>query len=143
MIDPLALMERKVPVNKLVQWEGEFIITFPGAYHAGFNSGLNIAEAVNFADQNWIEHGYRASILNKDRHLAPTIPFTEIIVKAVKDGHTRVSSPLYKVCRTYLSATLTFTVPFVGFLQNLWSRNREPTKFSEEIFKSRDEKVVF
>jgi len=39
----------------MVQNPGEFVITAGGAYHAGFNWGLNIAEAVNFATTKWLE----------------------------------------------------------------------------------------
>ena len=38
----------------------QFIISSPYAYHAGFNLGLNGAEAANFAlNPYWIEYGVR------------------------------------------------------------------------------------
>lgn len=39
----------------MVQHPGEFIIISGGAYHAGFNWGFNVAEAVNFATVKWME----------------------------------------------------------------------------------------
>lgn len=45
----------------MVQEAGNFIITFPYGYHAGFNQGLNCAESTNFASLRWIEFGKKAT----------------------------------------------------------------------------------
>ena len=44
----------------LQQNAGEFIVTLPGAYHEGFNLGLNYAEATNFATKEWVKFGRKA-----------------------------------------------------------------------------------
>ena len=61
VISPEILVQEGIPVYKVTQEAGEFIITFPYAYHAGFNHGDNCAEAVNFATHGWIDYGKHAS----------------------------------------------------------------------------------
>lgn len=56
MLSPLELQRHGVPVVRAVQNAGEFIVTFPRAYHAGFNAGFNVAEAVNFACSDWLPY---------------------------------------------------------------------------------------
>jgi len=46
---------------QITQERGEFIITFPFGYHAGFNHGYNITESTNFASASWMEYGKKAS----------------------------------------------------------------------------------
>ena len=38
------------------------VITFPGSYHFGFNTGFNIAESTNFAVPEWIPLGEAADV---------------------------------------------------------------------------------
>lgn len=39
MFPPNILLENDIPVCKAVQRPGEFVVTFPRAYHAGFSHG--------------------------------------------------------------------------------------------------------
>ncbi|KAF8313986.1 JmjC-domain-containing protein, partial [Clavulina sp. PMI_390] len=48
--------------NTLVQHQGEFVVTFPNGYHAGFNLGLNCAESTNFALESWVQLGRTAGV---------------------------------------------------------------------------------
>ncbi|CDW54726.1 lysine specific demethylase 5A [Trichuris trichiura] len=57
LVDPKILLEKGVPVYKLHQKAGEFVITFPRSYHAGFNNGFNCAEAVNVCPAEWLPFG--------------------------------------------------------------------------------------
>lgn len=61
LISPQILKQYSVPYNKITQEAGEFMITFPYGYHAGFNHGFNCAESTNFAAPRWIEYGKRAT----------------------------------------------------------------------------------
>lgn len=61
IMNPNILRKNNVPIFKVNQKVGEFVVTFPRAYHAGFNQGFNFAEAVNFCPADWMPLG-RAAI---------------------------------------------------------------------------------
>ncbi|KAM5148147.1 LOW QUALITY PROTEIN: lysine-specific demethylase 4A [Mantella aurantiaca] len=60
VISPFILKKYGIPFDKITQEAGEFMITFPYGYHAGFNHGFNCAESTNFATLRWIEYGKQA-----------------------------------------------------------------------------------
>ncbi|KAL4956744.1 hypothetical protein BDW69DRAFT_70480 [Aspergillus filifer] len=53
-----------ITVNRLVHYEGEFVITYPYGYHSGYNLGYNCAESVNFATEKWLDYGRVAKKCN-------------------------------------------------------------------------------
>ncbi|CAM1507886.1 Fc.00g047340.m01.CDS01 [Cosmosporella sp. VM-42] len=57
LLTPEHLKKAGVRVYALDQRAGQFVITFPQAYHAGFNHGFNFNEAVNFAPSDWEPFG--------------------------------------------------------------------------------------
>ncbi|KAF8569445.1 hypothetical protein P879_01748 [Paragonimus westermani] len=56
-MNPNILQAEGVPVYRTDQYCGEFVVTFPRAYHAGFNQGFNFAEAVNICLPDWLPIG--------------------------------------------------------------------------------------
>ena len=58
LISPTILKSQfNIEVNRLVHYEGEFVITYPYGYHSGYNLGYNCAESVNFATEAWLDYG--------------------------------------------------------------------------------------
>ncbi|KAJ8418586.1 hypothetical protein AAFF_G00000850 [Aldrovandia affinis] len=62
LISPSILKKYGIPFEKITQEAGQFIVTFPYGYHAGFNHGFNCAESTNFATQRWIDYGKQATL---------------------------------------------------------------------------------
>jgi jumonji domain-containing protein 2 len=54
LLSPIVLRKAGIPFTTVVQRPGEAVITFPGGYHFGFNSGFNVAEATNFGTYSCI-----------------------------------------------------------------------------------------
>eukprot|EP01032_Pedospumella_encystans_P010296 gene10296-12047_t len=61
IFSPTKLRDCGMKFETVVQQAGEFVVTFPGAYHGGFNHDFNIAEATNFATPRWLELGRKAT----------------------------------------------------------------------------------
>eukprot|EP00617_Octactis_speculum_P025403 CAMPEP_0185756392 /NCGR_PEP_ID=MMETSP1174-20130828/14823_1 /TAXON_ID=35687 /ORGANISM="Dictyocha speculum, Strain CCMP1381" /LENGTH=534 /DNA_ID=CAMNT_0028435335 /DNA_START=224 /DNA_END=1831 /DNA_ORIENTATION=+ len=53
MFSPARLKESGINFDTVFHEPGEFVLTFPMSYHAGFNHGFNIAESTNFATRSW------------------------------------------------------------------------------------------
>ncbi|XP_077573621.1 lysine-specific demethylase 4A isoform X2 [Stigmatopora nigra] len=62
LISPSILKKYGIPFEKVTQEAGQFVVTFPFSYHAGFNHGFNCAESTNFATRRWIDYGKQAKL---------------------------------------------------------------------------------
>lgn len=60
LISPSDLAQVGIPVVSTRQGPNEFVVTFPRVYHAGFNCGFNLNEAVNFSMDSWLPIGEKA-----------------------------------------------------------------------------------
>ncbi|KAL6634954.1 hypothetical protein ACP70R_027625 [Stipagrostis hirtigluma subsp. patula] len=78
---PNILLHHRVPVFRAVQKPGEFVVTFPRAYHSGFSHGFNCGEAVNFAMDEWFPLGAIASQRYALLKRIPVLPYEELLCK--------------------------------------------------------------
>ncbi|KAG0484522.1 hypothetical protein HPP92_008601 [Vanilla planifolia] len=82
---PSILKLESVPVYRCIQRPGEFVLTFPRAYHAGFNCGFNCAEAVNVAPVDWLPHGQNAVELYREQMRRTTISHDKLLLGAARE----------------------------------------------------------
>lgn len=97
LMNPSRLIEAGVRVYACNQRAGEFVITFPKAYHAGFNHGvrsrlmsnsvhsqcffqLNFNEAVNFALPDWLPFGLACVERYREHRKLPVFSHDELVL---------------------------------------------------------------
>lgn len=85
-LSPSILRREGVPVYRCVQKPGEFVLTFPRAYHAGFNCGFNCAEAVNVAPVDWLPHGQNAIELYRETGRKTSISHDKLLLGAAREA---------------------------------------------------------
>ncbi|BHF66012.1 demethylase [Sparganum proliferum] len=81
MLPPSRLIARGVPVFRLNQMAGDFVVTFPRAYHSGFNHGFNFAEAVNFCPASWFSFGRNSIDQYALIHRPPVFSHAELLCR--------------------------------------------------------------
>ena len=92
LLTPDQLKKAGVRVFALDQRAGEFVITFPQAYHAGFNHGFNFNEAVNFAPHDWEPFGQLGVQRLQDYRRQPCFSHDELLLAAAARKDTTIKT---------------------------------------------------
>ncbi|KAI4365968.1 hypothetical protein MLD38_021901 [Melastoma candidum] len=79
VISPELLVAAGVPCCRLVQNAGEFVVTFPGAYHSGFSHGFNCGEASNIATPEWLKFAKEAAIRRASINYLPMVSHFQLL----------------------------------------------------------------
>ena len=81
--------------TRAIVTDGVFVYSFPYAYHAGFNTGFNCAEAVNFAPVDWLPYGAVATEQYVAREEVPERGARSVAGDVVRSVREQVSLFLY------------------------------------------------
>ncbi|XP_010037473.2 lysine-specific demethylase REF6 [Eucalyptus grandis] len=79
VMSPEVLVGAGVPCCRLVQNAGEFVVTFPRAYHSGFSHGFNCGEAANIATPEWLLFAKEAAIRRASINYPPMVSHFQLL----------------------------------------------------------------
>ncbi|KNA05929.1 hypothetical protein SOVF_185680 [Spinacia oleracea] len=79
VMSPEVLINAGVPCCRLVQNAGEFVVTFPRAYHSGFSHGFNCGEASNIATPEWLRFAKDAAIRRASINYPPMVSHFQLL----------------------------------------------------------------
>ncbi|KAH8984229.1 PLU-1-like protein-domain-containing protein [Lactarius akahatsu] len=88
LMSPQRLTDEGVRVYACNQRAGELVITFPKAYHAGFNHGFNFNEAVNFALPDWLTYGRQCVERYREHRKQPVFSHDELLITITQQSQS-------------------------------------------------------
>ncbi|KAL5225870.1 hypothetical protein ABZP36_012509 [Zizania latifolia] len=100
VLSPEVLLSAGVPCCRLVQKAGEFVITFPGAYHSGFSHGFNCGEASNIATPHWLQVAKEAAIRRASTNCGPMVSHYQLLYELALSLRPRETNNCHSVPRS-------------------------------------------
>ncbi|KAJ4838142.1 hypothetical protein Tsubulata_035229 [Turnera subulata] len=79
LLSPQVVVSSGIPCCRLVQNPGEFVVTFPRAYHVGFSHGFNCGEAANFGTPQWLKVAKEAAIRRAAMNYLPMLSHQQLL----------------------------------------------------------------
>ena len=127
LLPPDQLRRAGVNVYALDQRAGQFVITFPQAYHAGFNHGFNFNEAVNFAPADWEPFGEAGVLRLQQFQRQPCFSHDELLLTAASvDSSIKTARWLAPALRRLLDREMQQR-------RHFWARYREARRRSSFV----------
>ncbi|XP_024978112.1 probable lysine-specific demethylase ELF6 isoform X2 [Cynara cardunculus var. scolymus] len=79
LLSPEIVVASGIPCCRLVQNPGEFVVTFPRAYHIGFSHGFNCGEAANFGTPKWLAVAKEAAVRRAAMNFLPMLSHQQLL----------------------------------------------------------------
>ncbi|KAK8488955.1 hypothetical protein V6N13_060925 [Hibiscus sabdariffa] len=90
VMSPEVFVRAGIPCCRLVQNVGEFVVTFPRAYHSGFSHGFNLGEASNIATPEWLRVAQDAAIRRASINYPPMVSHFQLLYDLALELCSRV-----------------------------------------------------
>ncbi|KAL5569355.1 hypothetical protein UlMin_025930 [Ulmus minor] len=79
LMSPELVVASGIPCCRLIQNPGEFVVTFPRAYHVGFSHGFNCGEAANFGTPQWLKVAKEAAVRRAAMSYLPMLSHQQLL----------------------------------------------------------------
>ncbi|KAI4351417.1 hypothetical protein L6164_005786 [Bauhinia variegata] len=79
LLSPEVVVMSGIPCCRLIQKPGEFVVTFPRAYHVGFSHGFNCGEAANFGTPQWLTVAKEAAVRRAAMNYLPMLSHQQLL----------------------------------------------------------------
>ncbi|OMO96830.1 hypothetical protein CCACVL1_04761 [Corchorus capsularis] len=100
LLSPELIVASGIPCCRLIQNPGEFVVTFPRAYHVGFSHGFNCGEAANFGTPQWLEVAKEAAVRRAAMNYLPMLSHQQLLYLLTMSFVSRVPRSLLPGARS-------------------------------------------
>ncbi|KAE8647302.1 hypothetical protein Csa_002996 [Cucumis sativus] len=94
LLSPEIVIASGIPCCRLIQNPGEFVVTFPRAYHVGFSHGFNCGEAANFGTPQWLSVAKDAAVRRAAMNYLPMLSHQQLLYLLTMSFVSRVPRSL-------------------------------------------------
>ncbi|XAR52356.1 [Histone H3]-lysine-36 demethylase [Bertholletia excelsa] len=100
LVSPEVVVEAGIPCCRLIQNPGEFVVTFPRAYHIGFSHGFNCGEAANFGTSTWLKIAKEAAVRRAAMNYLPMLSHQQLLYLLTMSFISRIPRSLLPGARS-------------------------------------------